>query len=191
MRRLMATIKISSPHETTWLYSLGYHLKPHRTQSEKSPLSLTMDEQRILDQQSPHNELGKHHSTRNLKKQSCLPLCVTASERHGHQLRRQLCQMVTTSEAVIAWILTNSLCDIQTVTDGYEMKGCLSCCSTKWQLIQPRTTKPLSFVWCKYFGFLWPTILPPHALSSRMAPKTKEPSSAWYGSPSAPTPPGT
>lgn len=76
MRRLMATIKISSPHETTWLYSLGYHLKPHRTQSEKSPLSLTMDEQRILDQQSPHNELGKHHSTRNLKKTVMSPsLC--------------------------------------------------------------------------------------------------------------------
>lgn len=78
-----------------------------------------------LDQQSPHNELGKHHSSQNLKKQTRRPLCqrdthinsAVSSVRWKRHQRPSL---------AIAWIPANGLCDIQTVTDGYEMKGALS-----------------------------------------------------------------
>lgn len=86
-----------------------------------------------LDQQSAHNELArKHHSSRNLKrkKQNKKQTRRTSlSARHAHQLRRQLCQIWKRHQRpslAIAWIPANGLCDIQTVTDGYEMKGSLS-----------------------------------------------------------------
>lgn len=134
---------------------------------------------------------GKHHSSQNLKKQTRRPLCqrdthinsAVSSVRWKRHQRPSL---------AIAWIPANGLCDIQTVTDGYEMKGALSLVFHQ----NDSSFSPGPPNWCPlcgatYFGFLWPTVLPPLASSSGMAPKTKEPSFAWYGSPSALTPPGT
>lgn len=152
MFRLIVTIKFSSLHDSAWRYSL-LTLVSQNTQSDKSLLSLTMDEQKILDQQSPHNELGKHHSSHNLKnRRVCLFVWrfqsdtgINAAVSSVRWIRHQRPPLV------IAWIPANGLCDIQTVTDGYEMKGFPSCFSQKRQLIQPRTTKLMSFVWCNIF----------------------------------------
>ncbi len=175
-------------------FVLCHHVKAYRTPIvTKSLLSLTVDEQRILDQQSLYNELGKHHSSHNLKNSYvCLFVWRLQSDRDisspvsSVRWKRHL-----RPSLAIAWIPTNCWCDIQTVTDGYKMKGALLCFAWNDSSFSPGPPNWCPLCGATYLGFLWPSVLPPLALSSRMAPKTKEPSSTWYGSPSAPSPPGT
>lgn len=93
------------------------------TQRARGSPAINADRQTTSDLQSPHNELGKHHSSRNLKSgrvsffvwrfQSDLSAAVSPVRWKRHQ-RPSL---------AIAWIPANSLCDIQTVIGGDETNG--------------------------------------------------------------------
>ena len=114
-----------------------------------------------LDQQSAHNELArKHHSSRNLKRKK-----KTKNRRVG-----PLCQRDTHINSAVSSVRYGS--DIRGhhwPSPGYPQTACvifkrspmdtkwkapslsLSCFSPKRQLIQPRTTKLMSFVRCNIF----------------------------------------
>lgn len=70
------------------------------------------DRQTTFELQSPHNELGKHHSSPNLKS-GRVSFIVGLVRWKPHQ-RPSL---------AIAWIPANSLCDIQAVIGGDEPNG--------------------------------------------------------------------
>lgn len=189
--RLILTIKLSSLHDSVWFYFLLSLDAPQNTQSDK--VSAVINYGWTEGFRPPHNELGKHQSSQNPKNRR---VCLFVWRLHSDMDLNSAVSSVRWKQhqrpsLAIAWIPANNLFDIQTVTDGYKMKASLSCFSPKRMLIQPRPPYWCPLCVATYFGFLWPTVLPRLALSLGMTPKTKEPSSAWYGSPSALTLPET
>lgn len=87
----------------------------------KTLLSLSMTDTGTFDQQSPHNELGKHHSSRNLiNRRVCLFVWRLQGDTDVGSVRWRRHQRPSLA---IAWIPANSLCDVSTDTGGDEMKG--------------------------------------------------------------------
>lgn len=87
----------------------------------KTLLSLSMTDTGTFDQQSPHNELGKHHSSQNLiNRHVCLFVWRLQGDTDVGTVRWKRHQRPSLA---IPWIPANSSCDIPTDTGGDEMKG--------------------------------------------------------------------
>lgn len=106
-----------------------------------SPLTLTI---RVLRASGPQTNSLHIMSLENITQ---LKTDASASLSGGFRSHTGISPAVDqtdTSDSVIGHLLdtpTNGWCDVQTVTDGYKMKGF----SPKRQLIQPETTKPIPF----------------------------------------------